>query len=132
MLKLKQRLKDEKGSATLEFLGMVPYVFLMMLVLWQFLVCAFAAITVQSAANEAAKVFSTTSSELKAKEASGKIVNNLKNVAWQYHTIAPNSDGRHFEAKVQIQLKLAFLPSELLGMTIPTVPINYAVVGRKI
>ena len=60
---LKQRLKNEKGSASIEFLGMVPYVFLLMVMSWQMVIGAFAYITVQSAANEAAKVYATTSNE---------------------------------------------------------------------
>ena len=53
--RVKERL-DERGSSTIEFLGMIPLVFLVIMIAWQFIAGAHAVILAESAANEAAKV----------------------------------------------------------------------------
>lgn len=127
----KKRLKNEKGSATLEFLGMMPFVLLMMLMLWQVVAGAYVLIAARSAVNEAAKVYSTTGSVIEARQASDKIIDPLNHVTTHQTYITP-LDGRRFEATVQLQLSLAFLPDQFLGMTIPTVPITQTIESRRI
>ncbi len=51
----KKVIRNERGVATIEFLAMLPLVFFIMMVFFQFLVAGYAIIIAQSAANEAAK-----------------------------------------------------------------------------
>ncbi|WP_133578877.1 TadE family protein [Aureibacillus halotolerans] len=48
----------ENGSISIEFLGILPIFLLFVALFWQFLVTGFALMTVQSAVNEAAMVYS--------------------------------------------------------------------------
>lgn len=56
-MRLKKIVSNEKGSVTVEFIAILPFVFLIMLICWQFLVGVYGVIISQSAANEAAKVY---------------------------------------------------------------------------
>lgn len=132
MNRMRRRINDERGSASIEFLGMVPYVFLMMVMLWQVVVGAYAFIAVQSAANEAAKVYSITNDKIEAQNAGAKLVSTLQHVVIQENLIEDHSDGRRFRAKISIHLSLVFLPDEFMGMTIPPIPITQTVEGRRI
>jgi len=98
---------------------------------WQMIVGAFAYITVQSAANEAAKVYATTSNVSEAVSASYKIIDSLKHVTVQQNYIQELGN-RQFRSVVEIQLSLVFLPTQFLGITMPTIPIELSVDGRKI
>jgi len=129
----KKKIKDQNGSATLEFLGMVPLVLLIMVMLWQFLVGAFALMTVQSAANEAAKVYSTTENSGEALQAAKVIIEDTGD-SISYNSsksgIASGSNNE-FTATIGIQMDLVFLP-ESITKSIPPIPINQDVTSRVI
>lgn len=102
-------LKNEKGSATVEFIGILPFVFLILLILWQFLTGVYAVIIAQSAANEAAKVYAITKSSSEAKDAAEQIVNTAGGgISFDSGNIS--GDGSYFTARVEVDLDLVFLP----------------------
>ena len=63
--------------------------------------------------------------------ASSKIIGSLKHVTVQQNQIQELGN-RHFRSVVEIHLSLVFLPNQFLGMTMPTIPIELTVDGRKI
>lgn len=104
--------KNEEGSATIEFLGMVPFVFLLMVMLWQFFVAGFAVMTAQSAANEAAKVYSTTGSTGQAIHAARNVVGAAGgNISYdESSSDIATGNGASFTAKIGVDFDLVFLP----------------------
>ncbi|MGZ0050937.1 TadE/TadG family type IV pilus assembly protein [Brevibacillus gelatini] len=113
--KLARALSDEKGSVTIEFLGILPLLFLIMLVCWQFLIGVYGVIAAQSAANEAAKVYAITGSESSALAAAEKVLAGAGggigfNRGESY--IESQGDG-YFKVMIGANLEIAFLPDIL-------------------
>lgn len=69
MYKLNEKLKSEEGSSTIEFLGILPFILLVVMIAWQLIISVQAVVVAQSAANEAAKVYSITEDSFEATEA---------------------------------------------------------------
>lgn len=113
--------ENEKGSATIEFLSMVPLVLLIMLIFWQFLVAGYAVIITQTAANEAAKVYSVSEVETDpvsaredAEKAAKKVISNSgKNLEFQ--DLSTNRTGRDFTMTVKVNMNLLFIPEDIVG-----------------
>lgn len=113
--------ENEKGSATIEFLSMVPLVLLIMLIFWQFLVAGYAVIITQTAANEAAKVYSVSEVETNpvsaredAEKAAKKVISNSgKNLEFQ--DLSTNRTGRDFTMTVKVNMNLLFIPEDIVG-----------------
>ncbi|MFO1442100.1 pilus assembly protein [Bacillus sp. Bva_UNVM-123] len=129
---LKRWVKNERGSATIEFLSMIPLILLVMMIFWQFLVAGYAVIITQSAANEAAKIYSVTESKEQATEAANKIVStsgdNLK-LRTDYEIINRSSGSRDFTATVTVDMRLQFLPKKILGV-LPPITFNKEISGK--
>lgn len=128
---LRKWFKNERGSATIEFLSMIPLILLVMLIFWQFLVAGYAVIITQSAANEAAKIYSVTGSTIEATDAANKVVatsgDNLT-LRTDYDIIT-HSSGRNFTAKVTVDMKLQFLPKKILGV-LPPITFSKEISGK--
>lgn len=114
---------------------MIPYVFLLMVLLWQLVVGAYALITAQSAANEMAKVFSVTEDEAEAKRAAREIINATGNSIKynsRHSTISsPHSSTGSFTANVRVDLELVFLPDRFFPNPL-RIPIDQKSVSRVI
>lgn len=105
------RINGQKGSATVEFLGILPFVFLILLIMWQFLTGVYAVIIAQSAANEAAKVYAITGKSVEALDAAQKIVGSAGGgIAYYGGDSGISGDGSYFTARVGVHLDLFFLP----------------------
>ncbi|MBS4193292.1 pilus assembly protein [Bacillus sp. FJAT-49705] len=128
---MKKLLKNERGSAIIEFVSMVPLVLLLMMILWQFLVAGYAVIITQSAANEAAKVYSVTKDSSEANNAAKKIINSAKATLKLNGAVAIDSSGRNFEATVKVDMTLKFLPKKFLG-TVPPLTFEKSISGRTV
>lgn len=126
-MKGKAILNDERGSATIEFLSMVPLVLLMMLIFWQFLVAGYAVIVTQSAANEAAKVYSVTKDSAEAENAARKVINNAGNNL-SLRSAAP-SGNKKFTITVNVDMHLLFLPKKWAGY-LPPINFSRTISGR--
>jgi Flp pilus assembly protein TadG len=48
-------LKDERGSQTIEFVATIPFYIIMMLMIWQFGLAAYAMVVAEAAANDGAR-----------------------------------------------------------------------------
>ena len=105
-------LQNERGSVTVEFIGILPFVFLVLLILWQFLTGVYAVIIAQSAANEAAKVYSTTGSSSEAIKAAREIVNSAGGgISYDGTNSRITSEGpNYFVASIGVNLDLFFIP----------------------
>ncbi|MED1794565.1 TadE/TadG family type IV pilus assembly protein [Brevibacillus nitrificans] len=111
MRKSRAKLKDERGSVTVEFIGILPFVFLILLILWQFLTGVYAVIIAQSAANEAAKVYAITGNSGEALDAAQHIVGSAGGgIAYNGGESSISGDGSYFTARVGVSLDLFFLP----------------------
>ncbi|NGQ97037.1 pilus assembly protein [Brevibacillus sp. SYP-B805] len=100
---------DENGSVTIEFLGILPLVFFIMLICWQFLVGVYAVITAQAAANEAAKVYAVTRDTQAAMDAAENVVAAAGGgIGFASGNIA--EVGSYFTAEVSVTVDLVFLP----------------------
>ena len=134
MLSFRRIKKDEQGSASLEFIAMVPYVFLLMAILWQLVVGAYALITVQSAANEAAKVFSVSLESGEALQAARDIINrtgdSIRYSAARSYVSGVGRDGS-FSVRIGVDLDLAHLPDKFFPNRL-TIPITQKTVSRVI
>ena len=131
-MKWKSLINREDGSATLEFLGMVPLVFMLMLIIWQFVVGVHGVIVTQSAVNEAAKVYSITGEWDQAKVAAQKTVQTgAKYLTFNNaQTTVTGSDT--FTAKVSVDIDLIFFPDKLFPNGTPSLAYSSEASGKVI
>lgn len=119
--------KNERGVATIEFLAMLPLVFFIMMVFFQFLVAGYAIIIAQSAANEAAKTYSVTSSIDEAKKAAEKVVETAgDNLEFKK---VETDGGNNFEMTVFVDMNLIFVPEKYAGK-LPKITFSKSISGR--
>lgn len=130
-MRLKLISRDEEGSATLEFLGMVPLVFVVMLIAWQFVVGVHGVIVAQSAVNEAAKVYSITGDWGEAREAAQSTVNHISYLQLKSADTAMTGDSQ-FKAMVSVDIDLVFLPDMLFPNGEPSIPFTSEASGKVI
>ncbi|WP_245959527.1 TadE/TadG family type IV pilus assembly protein [Neobacillus piezotolerans] len=127
-------LKEDRGSSTIEFLGILPIVIIVLSVMWQMIVGVHGVVVAQSAVNEAAKVYSITEDALEA----SKAAENIVSTASGYLSLAGapiEGTGDYdpkFTAKVNVDIRLVFLPEKLFGGTTPSVTYTTEATGRVI
>lgn len=115
----KKTIKNEDGSISLEFLGLLPFLFLFMLLLWQVAASGLAILSAQSAVDEAAQVYAVSESEIQAVDKAQDIVGT--GGLMQYNSLAittPDPQG-DFEATLNVTLNLVFLPDNWTNLSIP-------------
>ncbi|WP_167578720.1 TadE family protein [Jeotgalibacillus proteolyticus] len=130
MEKQKKHVLDERGSATIEFIGIVPLVFFVLLFVWQLIAGAHGLILAHSAVNEAAKVYSVTAEAGEASQAAESIIQ-----AGGSHVSfggAPISGTDQFTASVTIRIDMVFLPSAFFPGGKPTVSYTADTTGKVI
>lgn len=126
--------KNEEGSATIEFLGIVPIALIFMMVVWQFIVGVNAVVVAQSAANQYAEVYSVTKDKSDAQNAALEIINATGDyVTFESFVVEPNdySYDREFTAEIAVNIRLVFIP-QLFGGSVPSVPYSATAFGRVI
>jgi hypothetical protein len=127
------RIKNEKGSASIEFLGMVPLLLMFFAMLWQFLVVGYALIVTHSAVNEGAKVYAVTEDPSEASAKAGDIMNKVGGSIRQTSPLTVNDSGSspHFTAVLQTEVELVFLPADI-RKGLPAIPIKQEAASRVI
>ena len=111
MLKIKRILKDEKGSLSIEFLGILPFYFLFFLLLWQVVASGYAVLSLKAAANDGAQVYSVTGDYYEALEMVNKSIGGGNLIQNHTVTVSPDADNPSlFEIKIQASHPLVFLP----------------------
>ncbi len=126
---MKKKINNEDGSATIEFLAMVPLVFLIMMILWQFLVAGYAAIIAQSALNEAAKTYAVTEDITDATSSARNLVNKAGGNIQIMDLDPMNNGNNHFTLRMHVNLDLVFIPDSIAGY-IPKVSFTREISGR--
>lgn len=128
----KRKLKNEDGSATIEFLGILPLALFLLMIVWQFIVGINGVLVTQSAANEYAKVYSITQDYGEARQAADNILSTTGDYL-QPSGINPNgAGGKEFSAQVNVNIRLVFLPDEIFGYQTPSVPYTATAHSRVI
>jgi Flp pilus assembly protein TadG len=124
-----KRLKNERGSATIEFLAMVPLVLLILMIFVQFLVAGYAVMVAQSAVNEAAKVYSTSGDLEAARGAASSVVENAGGNLTPPQVFESSRNGNNFELTLNVDLKLMFIPEKYTG-SMPNISFARSINGR--
>lgn len=115
MLHVRKRIREEKGSATFEFLMVMPYYLFFFLFLWQAVASGLTILQAQSAANEAAKIYAVTKNQTEALEYAKEAIGDseiMKFIDFDINPIEGETDPRIFEATVTLEHGLVFVPEE--------------------
>ncbi|WP_210367932.1 TadE family protein [Bacillus sp. REN3] len=129
-MKRKERLDNEKGSATIEFLAMIPLVLLILMIFWQFLVAGYAVIISQSALNEAAKTYAVTSGNLSETSATAsEFIDNAGGNLDFVRVEETYRSGNDFKLTLHVNLELIFIPEKYVE-ALPKVSFQKSVSGR--
>ncbi|MEN2467392.1 TadE family protein [Ornithinibacillus sp. FSL M8-0202] len=129
---LKKVKKNEDGSATIEFLGIVPIALLLLVIIWQFIVGVNAVVVAKSAVNEYAQVYSVTKEIGEARDAASNIINSTGDyVTLNNYTREPQIFDKEFTAEIAVNIRLVFIP-DFFGGAVPTIPYNVSAYGRVI
>lgn len=98
--------RSKKGSATLEFLSILPLVVLMCLLIWQFVVAGVAVMDSQSLVSEAVRHVSTSKDK---KEAKKRALKNFGDSSYyDIERFKVEIKGDQAVAKVETKIKLVF------------------------
>lgn len=109
----RNKLKNERGSLSIEFLGILPFYFLFFLLLWQVVASGYAVIHLKSVASDAAKVYAVSENYYETEDLIDKAIGNselLKN-----HTFEIRKDIYNpalFVITLEANHSLVFLPGE--------------------
>jgi len=125
MIKL---IRNERGSQTIEFVGVMPFFLLMIVIVWQFAVVAGAAITAKAAAMDGARVAMV--------DDSGQYETAVRNVAGAYSieaierkSVIENGE-EYVTVKVKLQVPL-WRQKVLFDLSKLNVPVSAEVTVRK-
>ncbi len=126
-----KKVKEEEGSATVEFLGILPFILIIVMIAWQMIVGIQAVVVAQSAANEAAKVYSMTEDSVEATQAAQKIVE--AGGSYLSFNGASGMGSKDFTTKINVKIDLVFLPNKLFsGNKAPSIPYSTEASGKVI
>ncbi|VEF49208.1 Uncharacterised protein [Bacillus freudenreichii] len=128
MLNWRKKLKDEQGSVTIEFLGIMPFMLLVAVIMWQLVVTVHGAVLIQSAANEAGKIYSITKDKSEASAAAQNIISTGS--GYLTFQSAPITGDKNYTAKVNAQIRFVFLPKKYFGS--PSYSFSSTAKGRVI
>jgi hypothetical protein len=131
-VKARKLIKNEKGSATIEFIAMVPLVLLIMMILWQFLIAGYAVIITQSAANEAAKIYSLSENKSEAENAAKRVIESAgDNLTFKSidNPVSYNGDSKNFKMNLNVEMNVIFIPKDIVGK-IPPITFSKSISGR--
>lgn len=106
----KKLIKNEQGAISLEFIGILPFLFLFMLLLWQAVASGIGIVSAQSAVNEAAKVYAASHDRSEARQKAKEIIGTGDIMTYNSLSIT-TPDGRgNFKAVINVDLDLVFIP----------------------
>ncbi|HAM79743.1 TadE/TadG family type IV pilus assembly protein [Ornithinibacillus bavariensis] len=124
--------KSENGSATIEFLGIVPLALIFLMIIWQFIVGVNAVVVAKSAVNEYAEVYSVTKDLNDARDAAKTIIDATGDyLVFDSFTTEPGEYDKEFTAELAVNIKLVFIP-ELFRGSVPSIPYSATAYGRVI
>ena len=104
-------IRNEKGSMSIEFLGILPFYFLFFLLLWQVVASGYAVLSLKSAANDGAQVYALTKSHSEAEEAVKKSIGNSSLLTEATVSVSSTGNGL-FDLKISARHPLVFIPEK--------------------
>ncbi|MBD7984753.1 pilus assembly protein [Sporosarcina sp. Sa2YVA2] len=126
-LKKFKLIRNEKGSMSIEFLGVLPFYFLFFLLLWQVVASGYAVLSLKSAANDGAQVYALSGNYNDAVDAVNESIGSsslINDVA----VSVPSAGNGLFELNITAQHPLVFIPEKWKSTM--SVPISSKVAGK--
>ncbi|WP_067724815.1 TadE family protein [Oceanobacillus damuensis] len=115
----RKKLNNEEGSATIEFLGIVPLALILLMTLIQFIVAIHGILVTQSAVNEYANVYSVTKDYSEAQEAANRILSSTGDYLQLNSIVNPSPGAKEFEAQVKVDINFIFLSNYFPNLSVP-------------
>ena len=100
---------------SLEFIGILPFLFLFILLLWQVVASGYGILTTQSAVSEAASVYSVTQNVQEAQQKAQDVVGSGDIITFTNLSIPSGDSQGNFKATINVHLNLIFLPNDWQG-----------------
>lgn len=110
-LKKFKSIRNERGSMSIEFIGILPFYFLFFLLLWQVVASGYAVLSLKTAANDGAQVYALTGSEFKAMEAVNESIGNSSLLTNATVSVSDGGNGL-FDLKISARHPLVFIPEK--------------------
>ena len=121
-MKVRKLLKEERGSLSIEFLGILPLYFLLFLLLWQVVASGYAVLSLKSAASDAAQVYAVSEDYYETKEVIDQALAGSSILRNHYFVIQNVPGGADlFEIKITARHPLVFLPDKMAEMALITI-----------
>lgn len=121
-MRVRKILKSEKGSQSIEFLGILPFYFLFFLLLWQIVASGYAVLNLKSIASDAAQIYAMTENYIETKEVIDKSIEGgelLKNHSFVIERDQGNTS--LFVVTITASHPLVFLPNSWKEKTLITI-----------
>ncbi|MFC4388029.1 pilus assembly protein [Gracilibacillus marinus] len=106
------KLKNEKGALSIEFLGILPFFFLFFLLLWQVVASGYAIHTVKTATNAGAKTFAATTDIYEAEDTVKQAIGDTSVVDYENMQVVMLDSNGKFELNVKVRHSLIFVPTQ--------------------
>lgn len=120
-------IRNEKGSMSIEFLGVLPFYFLFFLLLWQVVASGYAVLSLKSAANDGAQVYALTGNYTDAVETVKESIGSSNLISNVTVSVPPAGNGL-FELSISAKHALVFIPEKWKSTM--SVPISSKVTGK--
>ncbi len=114
---IKTSLRNEKGSVSIEFLGILPFFFMFFLLLWQVVGTGYAVFTAKTAVNDAAKVYASTGSFFEASEAAQKSIGTSSVIKYKKLEIPVSDSNGKFKIELYSDHYFTFVPDKWKSST---------------
>lgn len=105
----KSLLHNEKGSLSIEFMGLLPFIAIVVIVFFQVIGTGFSLLLAQKAVHESAKVYSITGSELEARDALDAVIGSSSILSYSNFSVTNEGDG-FFTVKITGEHGIVFGP----------------------
>lgn len=121
-MRVRNILQNEKGSLSIEFLGILPFYFLFFLLLWQVVASGYAVFNLKAVTSDAAQVYAMSGDYYETKEVIDQSLSGdelLKNHSFMIQTNPLHPE--LFEVKITASHPLVFLPESIKNKTLFTI-----------
>ncbi|AIE58784.1 TadE/TadG family type IV pilus assembly protein [Bacillus methanolicus] len=106
-----KEINNEKGSVSIEFLGILPFYFMFFLLLWQVVASGYAVFTAKTAVNNAAKTYAATNQLSQAIDSAKETLGSSNVIT--YKDLVPTDLGNgKFKLVLYTEHSLTFIPKQ--------------------
>ncbi len=109
---ISRHMRNEKGSLSIEFLGILPFYFLFFLFLWQVVASGYALLTLKSATNDGAAVYAMTNDVEQARQVVQDSIGSGGVLVFGSMDITSTNGNGKFKMTVQAEHPLVFMPKQ--------------------